>query len=104
MILDDLELIHLYAAGVDIGAAENFVCVPAHTVAQGESNVRSFGVFTKEQDDLVEWLKSCHITTVAMEATGVYWMNVYDKIEAAGMEVILVDPHSVRHLRSKGSN
>jgi len=104
MILDDLELIHLYAAGIDIGAAENFVCVPAHTVAHGESNVRSFGVFTKEQDDLVEWLKSCHVTTIAMEATGIYWMSVFDKIEAAGIEVILVDPHSVRHVPGRKSD
>ena len=54
--LEDLELIHLHAAGIDIGSAENMVCVPARSVRDTQSNVRSFGVFTQQQDDLVEWL------------------------------------------------
>jgi len=97
-VLADLELIHLHAAGIDIGSAENMVCVPARSVGATQSNVRSFGVFTREQDDLVEWLKDCGVTTVAMEATGIYWLTLYDKLESAGLEVLLVDPHSVRHV------
>jgi transposase len=102
--LEELELIHLYAAGIDVGAAENFVCVPAHALAPGEANVRSFGAFTKDMDDLVDWLKICRITTVAMEATGICWMCLYDKIEAAAIEVVLVDPHSVRHVPGRKSD
>lgn len=102
--LEDLELIHLHAAGIDIGSAENMVCVPARSVAETQSNVRSFGVFTQEQDDLVEWLKDCGVTTVAMEATGIYWLTLYDKLEGAGLEVLLVDPHSVRHVPGRKSD
>lgn len=103
-MLEHLEQIHLHACGIDVGCAENFVCVPAESVKPGESNVRSFGVFTKEQDDLVEWLKDCGVITVAMEATGIYWMTLYDKLEAAGLEVLLVDPHSVRHVPGRKSD
>src|SRR5579862_1291896 len=103
-VLDNLEQINLHAAGIDVGSAENFVCVPARSVKQGQSAVRSFGVFSTQQDELVEWLKECGVTSVAMEATGIYWMSLYDKLEAAGLEVLLVDPHSVRHVPGRKSD
>jgi transposase len=103
-VLEDLEQINLHAGGIDVGSAENFVCVPARSVKAGQPNVRSFGVFTQEQDDLVEWLKDCVVSTVAMEATGIYWMSLYDKLEAARIEVLLVDPHSVRHVPGRKSD
>ncbi|PIQ24112.1 hypothetical protein COW64_20715 [bacterium (Candidatus Blackallbacteria) CG18_big_fil_WC_8_21_14_2_50_49_26] len=94
--MDKLEPVHRQAAGIDIGSAENYVAVPMEAVAPGESAVRVFGVFSQEQDTLVEWLRSCQITTVAMEATGVYWLTLYDRLQAAGIEVYLVDPHGVK--------
>ena len=103
-VLDGLEQINLHAAGIDVGAGENFVCVPRSSVKAGESPVRSFGVFTQDQDALVEWLKACQVSTVAMEATGIYWVSLFDKIEAAGVEVILVDPHSVRQVPGRKSD
>lgn len=99
-----LEQINLHAAGIDVGSAENYVCVPEHSVPAGQKHVRNFGVFSQEQDDLVEWLKTCQVTSVAMEATGVYWMSLYDKLEAAGITVILVDPHSVRQVPGRKSD
>jgi transposase len=46
---------------------------------------------------LVAWLQACQITTVAMESTGVYWIPIYELLEAAGMEVYLVN---ARHLKN----
>ena len=102
--LDKLEPIHRRAAGIDIGSAENYVAVPQEAVEPGESPVRVFGVFSQEQDALVEWLRSRQITTVAMEATGVYWLSLYDKLEAAGIEVYLVDPHGVKAVPGRKSD
>ena len=102
--LEGLEQINLRAAGVDIGSAENYVAVPPHAVREGEPTVRCFGVSSPEQDATVEWLCGCGITTVAMEATGVYWIALYDKIEAAGMQVVLVDPHSVKAMPGRKSD
>jgi transposase len=99
-----LEQLNLHAAGIDVGSAENYLCVPENSVPVGERNVRKFGVFSQELDASVEWLKACGVTTVAMEATGVYWMSLYDKIETAGLEVILVDPHSVKHVPGRKSD
>src|SRR5207253_696381 len=36
------------------------------------------------------------VDTVAMEATGVYWVPLYDLLEAEGFRVLLVDPHQTR--------
>ena len=78
--------------------------MPAGSVKLGQPNVRSFGVFSTQQDDLVEWLKECGGTSVAMEATGIYWMSLYDKLEAAGLKVLLADPHAVRHVPGRKSD
>jgi transposase len=102
--LEELEQINLYAAGIDIGSAENFVAVPAHTVKEGEPTVRCFGVFSEQHDAVVEWLRACRINTVAMEATGIYWITLYDKLEAAGIRVVLVDPHSVKAMPGRKSD
>jgi transposase len=102
--MERLEPVHRRAAGIDIGSAENYVAVPPETVAPGESPVRVFGVFSEQQDALVEWLRSCQITTVAMEATGVYWLTLYDKLEEAGLEVYLVDPHGVKAVPGRKSD
>ena len=53
-VVESLQQINLHAAGVDVGSAENFVCVPAQAVKSGQPNVRSFGAFTKNLDGLVE--------------------------------------------------
>jgi len=92
----ELPIIHPHAAGIDVGATEHYVCVPADAVGAGESAVRKFGAFSGELDQSVDWLLACHVTTVAMESTGVYWIPLYQKLEAAGLEVVLVN---ARHLK-----
>lgn len=102
--LDELAPIHRRAGGIDVGSAENYVAIPAEGLTPGESAVRVFGVFSAEQDALVEWLQQRQITTVAMEATGIYWLSLYDKLESAGMEVYLVDPHAVKAVPGRKSD
>ena len=103
-VLEGLERINLRAAGIDVGSTQHYVAVPAHTVQAGQPTVRAFGVFTEELDASVQWLKDCGITTVAMEATGIYWMALYDKLETAGLEVVLVEPHSVKQVPGRKSD
>jgi len=85
-----LEQINLHAGGIDVGSAQNLVCVPAQAVKSGQSNVRSFGAFTKNLDDLVEWLKECGVTSAVMEATGIYWMSLYDKLDVTSQIPIAI--------------
>jgi transposase len=91
-----MPVIYPHAAGIDIGSVEHFVCVPGDAVPEGQTAVRSFGGFTGELDRLVEWLQSCGVKTAAMESTGVFWIPLAQKLEAVGIETVLVN---ARHLR-----
>jgi transposase len=53
---------------------------------------------------LVTWLKECRIETVAMESTGVYGIPVFQMLEAAGFEVILVNAHHVKSVPGRKSD
>lgn len=91
-----LPVVHPHAAGIDVGATEHSACVPEDAVPAAESPVRQFKAFTGDLDQLVEWLQACKVRTVAMESTGVYWIPLYQKLERAGLEVVLVN---ARHLK-----
>lgn len=96
--------VHPHAAGIDLGNAAHFVCVPADSVPAGQSPVRQFGVFNPQLDEMVEWLKQCQVQTVAMESTGVMWIPVYQKLEKAGLEVLLVNTKHLKHVPSRKSD
>jgi transposase len=83
------------AAGIDIGATEIFVAVPADRATE---QVRSFPTFTQDLYALAEWLKQCRIKTVAMESTGVYWIPLFQILESGGLEVCLVNARHVRNV------
>ncbi len=83
-----LPLLRPNAAGVDIGAREIFVAVPPD---RDPEPVRSYATFTEDLHRLADWLKSCGIETVAMESTGVYWIPLFQILEARGFEVCLVN-------------
>jgi len=83
------------AAGIDIGATEIFVAVPAD---RAEENVRSFPTFTQDLYGLADWLKQCGIRTVAMESTGVYWIPLFQILEERGFEVCLVNARHVKNV------
>ena len=93
-----MEIVHPHAGGIDCGAQEHYVAVPPQSVESGEPFVRCFSAFTEGLDALVEWLKACGVTTVAIESTGVYWIALCQKLEAAGIEVFLVNARHVRHV------
>lgn len=83
------------AAGIDIGATEIFVAVPADRATE---NVRSFPTFTQDLYSLAEWLRSCGVRTVAMESTGVYWIPLFQILEDRGFEVCLVNARHVKNV------
>ena len=107
-----LKTLHPHAAGIDVGAAELWVCVPDGAVPPGTTppgaappdswlaevppqtldRVRRFGSFTADLRAIAHWLRQCGVTTVAMESTGVYWIPLFDLLQEEGFEVLLVDP------------
>jgi transposase len=96
-----LEVLKPKAAGIDIGASSHWVSVPPEC---DEQPVREFGCYTPDLQALVGWLQRCGIETVAMESTGVYWIAVFEVLEAAGIEVILVNAQHLKHVPGRKSD
>lgn len=88
------ETINSKAAGIDIGAEKIFVSVDGSTVA-------SFETFTADYRLCVSYLKEMQIERVAMEATGVYWIALYEILENNGIEVCLVNPKEVKQVKGR---
>jgi len=99
--MDNLKQINLNAAGIDIGSTEIWVCVPE---SRDDKPVRVFQTFTRDLHDLANWLKTCQVTTVAMESTGIYWIPLYEILVAAGLEVKLVNARKVKNVPGRKSD
>ncbi len=90
-----LPIIHHRAAGIDIGSTFHVVAVPADADTEP---VRTFRSFTGDLNRLADWLALVGITTIAMESTGVYWIPVFEILEARGFEVVLVNARDAKNV------
>ena len=90
-----------HAAGIDIGAEELLVAVPP---LLDPNPVRKFGAFTPDLIQMAEWLVSLQITTVAMESTGVYWIPLYEVLEAHGIEAYLVNAAHAKNVPGRSTD
>lgn len=86
-----MKRVHLNAAGIDIGSRKVFVSV------EGE-RVKSYFTFTIDFKELAVYLTSKGVETVAMEATGVYWVVLYDILTSSGFDVWLVDGRQTKQV------
>ena len=87
-----------HAAGIDIGAREHWACVPADAAS---NPVRKFGTFTADLEALADWFQACGVTTVAMEATGVYWIPVFQILERRGLQVLLANARQTKNVAGR---
>lgn len=101
ILQDNWEPINPNAAGIDIGSREHYVCVPRD---RAEKNVRPFGTFTCDLEALADWLKACGVNSVAMEATGVYWIPAFQILEQRGFKVLLVNARQTKNVAGRKSD
>ena len=87
--------VHPDAAGIDVGSRFHVVAVSAD---RDPEPVRTFRSFTHDLHRLADWLAAVGISTVAMESTGVYWIPLFETLEARGFEVLLVNAREVKHV------
>jgi len=80
-----------HVAGIDIGAKRIFI-------GMENNDVRSFETFTESFHQARDYLLANNIETVAMEATGVYWIILYEILESAGLDVWLVDGRQTKQV------
>jgi transposase len=95
-----LDVIHPDAAGLDLHKEVIVACAP---MAAGDTRhpVRKFGTYTSDLLELAKWLKHHEVTTVAMEATGVFWLPVIGILRTEGLEVLLVNAREVRSVKGR---
>src|SRR5262249_6885656 len=94
-----MPVVNRQAAAADIGARSHWVCIDA---AGNEATcVREFPTHTDGLKAILAWLRENHVTTVAMESTGVYWIPLYELLQNAGLEVILVDPSYTKQVKGR---
>lgn len=91
--------VHPDAAGIDIGSEEFVSAIPVGRDPSG--SVKTFRTFTSGVEALRDWLLAYGVNTVALESTGNYWITAYDMLEAAGIEVYLVNARHVKGVPGK---
>ena len=79
------------AGGIDIGAKQIFVGLEG-------KEVKIFDTFTDDLERCAIYLLENKIETVAMEATGVYWVILFDILTTHGIDVWLVDGRSTKQV------
>ena len=90
-----LSTINEHAAGLDVGSTFHVVAVRSD---QDDEPVRTFRSFSGDLHAMADWLKRVGIKTIAMESTGVYWIPVFEILEAHGFEVLLVNARDVKNV------
>ena len=90
-----LPTVHTRAAGVDVASRFHVVAVPQDLCAEP---VQTYQSFTGDLHRLGDWLEEVGVTTVAMESTGIYWIPLFEILEARGLEVLLVNARDVKQV------
>jgi transposase len=96
-----LDVMHPHAAGIDVGNSAHYVAVRPD---RDPDSVRRFDCFTADLHRLADWLQRCGVTTVAMQSTGVYWIPLYEILDARGFEVYLVNARHTKNLPGRKSD
>ena len=91
-----MDIINPNAAGIDVGSRSHFVAV-----GQDESETKEFGVYSRDNEALADWLEECDIQTVALESTGTYWQNLYLVLQQRGFEVILANGKFTKNIKGR---
>jgi transposase len=91
----EMPMVHPNAAAIDVGATMHMAAVRADRAPEP---VRSFGTFTADLHRLVDWFTECGVETVVMESTSVYWIPIFELLDARGFTVFLVNARDAKHV------
>ena len=90
-----MPIMHPNAAAIDVGATLHMAAVRADRATEP---VRSFGTFTTDLYRLVDWFTECGVETIVMESTSVYWIPIFELLDARGFSVFLVNARDAKHV------
>ncbi len=93
-----LTVIHPCSAAIDVGSMMMMV---AYSDEQGNQHLLEVDAFTESLQTLATTLQQAGVTHVAMEATGVYWIAVYEILEQQGFQVTLVNAKHFKNVEAQ---
>ena len=93
-----LPVLNYHTAGIDIGS---MLMTVSYTGKDGSTYLFECNSFTVDLKALVSRLSSEGVTDVAMEATGIYWMSLYDLLEDASIKVMLINPSHFKNVAAQ---
>jgi transposase len=91
-----MNIVNPNCAGIDVGSRSHYVAI-----GQDQKDVKEFGVYAQDLQQLIIWLKENQIQSVAMESTGTYWQNLFVELINAGFTAILTSGRYTKNLNRK---
>jgi transposase len=94
--------VHRNCCGLDVHKETIAACLISESEDGTSSRQkRIFGTMTQQLRELAQWLAEAKVTAVAMEATGIYWVPVWNVLEPHGFELLLINPEHYKAVRGK---
>src|SRR5258705_4769203 len=90
-----MAVVHPNAAAIDIGATMHMAAVRPD---RSTEPVQSFGTFTTDLRRLADWFTECGVETVVMESTSVYWIPIFELLDARGFTGLIVNSRDAKHV------
>lgn len=95
-----MDVVHPRCCGMDVHKASLCACISIKEGAVAEKYKQRFDTTTASLEQLRTWLKQHGVTTVALEATGVYWKPVWNVLEGE-VDLQLVNPQHLKSIPGK---
>jgi transposase len=94
--------VHRNCCGLDVHKQTIAAClISENEDGTSSQQKRIFGTMTQQLRELAQWLAEAKVTAVAMEATGIYWVPVWNVLEPHGFELLLINPEHYKAVRGK---
>ena len=90
-----LAIIQQQTGAIDVGSTMMMV---SYADQNGDHHLLETSAYTEDLEGLALTLQAAGVQKVAMEATGVYWMAIYELLEHYAIEVTLVNPHHFKNV------
>ena len=99
-----MEVLYTHCCGIDVHKKSVSACVlTPGSGAEPQKQIRHYETTVPELLKLLDWLKECGVTHVAMESTGVYWKPVWNILEGQ-LEVLLVNAAHIKNVPGRKSD
>jgi len=94
--------VHRNCCGLDVHKQTIAAClIYEDGIGNSCKEKRLFGTMTRDLRELAQWLRRAEVSAVAMEATGVYWVPVWNVLEREGLHLLLINPEHYKAVRGK---